>query len=119
MPAIAWNAIDLFGRGIGIEIDREGLDQRWAIRPSQGVEPGMGIADPAALEPDPDRPVQPAGHGGELVEHRLAQQEALALRGDGPESQLATLIAAVNDGAPAEPGRPLLIPIQDPEELIA
>ena len=40
----------------------------------------------------------------QLVQHRLAQEQAFTLRGDRPEPQLATLVAAVDDGAPAEAG---------------
>ena len=53
------------------------------------------------------------------VQHRLAQEEAFALRGDRPEPQLATLVAPVDDGAPAEPGQAVLVPVQDLEELIS
>ena len=119
-PAIAWNAITSSGERVGIEVDGQRFDQGRAIRPGQRVEPGMlRVGDPAALQPDPDGAIEPAGHRGELIQHRLAQEEAFTLRGDCSEPQFATLVAAVNDGAPTEAGHAVLVPVQDLEELIA
>ena len=109
----------LFGRRVGVEIDRERLDQRRPVGPREGVEPGVGLGDPAILQPNPHRAIQPAAHPTQLVQHRLAQQQALALGRDRPEPHLATFIAPVNDRAPLEPKWAMLVPIQHLEELIA
>ena len=64
-------------------------------------------------------PSSQQGVPAQLVQHRLAQEQALTLRGDRPEPQLATFVAPVDDGAPPEPGWPMMVPVQHLEELIA
>jgi hypothetical protein len=38
---------------------------------------------------------------------------------NGPESQLATLIAPVNDGPPLEAAHAMMVPVNDLEQLFA
>ena len=71
-PAIAWNAMALFRRGVGIEVDCEGFDEAGAIGAGQRVQPGLRVGEPAALQPDPDGAIQPAGQPAQLFQHRLA-----------------------------------------------
>ena len=52
---------DFLGGGIGIEVHREGLDQHGPVGAGQPLDPGIGLLDTAALQPDPDRTIQPAG----------------------------------------------------------
>ena len=103
-PAMAWNAMHFFGRGVGIEVDGEGFDERGAIGADQRVEPGVRVGESPALQPDPHGAIQPAGHPAQLVQQRLAQQQAFALRCDRAEPQSATLAPLVDDGAPLESG---------------
>jgi len=79
----------------------------------------MLVARPAALEADPDGPVQPADVGRELGQERLAQEQALTLRRDRPEPQLATLIAAVNDRSLKKAADTVMVPVEDLEQLFA
>ena len=95
------------------------LDERRTVGTSQGLEPGMGLGQAAALEPDAYRAVQPAGLGTEIGEERLAEQQAFAVGGDGAEPHLPALVAAVKDNSPMEARGSVLIPIQDPEELLS
>ena len=109
---------DFLGRAVGIEINGHCFNQRWPIGPCQGVQPRVLIAVPSALQPHPDGAVEPAGESGQIVQQDLGEQKTFALGGNGPEPYAATLVAAMDDGAPTKPWRAMAVPIQDLEQLI-
>jgi hypothetical protein len=110
---------DFFRRGIGIEVNREGLDQRRAVGTSQRLDPGMGVAQAPALEPDPHRAIEPARDRGKLIEQGFGEEETLAAGGHCAEAHFSTLVAAVQDGPPTVQIGPVMVPIEDPEELLS
>jgi hypothetical protein len=79
----------------------------------------MGILQPAPLEANPDGAIEPAGKRGQIVEKGFAEKETLTLGSHGTKPHFPTLVAAVEDRSPMEASRPVVIPIQDPEELFS
>jgi hypothetical protein len=110
---------DFFGRGVGIEVDGERFDQRWAVGTSQRLEPRVGVAQPPALQPNPDGAIEPARDRGEIFEQGFGKEETFAGGAHCAEPHLSTLVAAVKDGSPTVPAGSMMIPIQDPEELFS
>ncbi len=82
------------------------------------VEPGMTLGGLPAGQPDPHRPVQPAGTLRQGGQQRLAQEQAFPAGRHRPESQFASLVPPVQHDTPAE-GRPFLpIPFEHSDELL-
>jgi hypothetical protein len=110
---------DLLRRGIGIEVDGECLDQRWAVGTSQRLDPRVRLAETPALESDPYGAIEPAGNRGKIIEEGFGQQQTFAVGGHCAEAHFSTLVAAVQDGTPTVDSGTVMVPIEDPEELLS
>jgi hypothetical protein len=85
----------------------------------EGIEPRMPLSHLPAGQPDPYRPIEPAGTLRQTGEKWLTQEQALAGRRNRSEPQFAPLVPPVQYHPPAE-RRPFLpIPIEHSDELLA
>jgi hypothetical protein len=108
----------LGGGGVGVEADRQGLDQWGPVRPLQRVEPGMTLSHLATGQPNPHCTIQPARSFGQGTEQRLTQQQALTGGSHGTKPQFASLISPMQYNTPGK-SRPLLpVPFEDPDQLL-